>query len=274
MADKITQTNIPIVTHKLSEELESVYIIPLSDMQFGNSTFDEKAFIGYRDWILSKPNAFTVLPGDIFEAPVLGNKASEFWDMGLTPKEAYKKAVKLVKPLAEAGKILGVISGNHDLRIYKSTGNDMVEQLISNLGLPTSGKNSIYDPLALVIRLVMNKEFTYKLYMTHGWGGARRTGAQVNKTEELASVVTDADVYLLGHEHTLYASRWDSASIDNITSGECKQVRQLFVGCGTYCRYTSFQKGIQRRLPNIGSPRIRLEGVSGVKGHRDIHVSI
>lgn len=260
--------DIPKVTHKLAPDVECVYIIPLSDMQIGNPGFDEALFLGYRDWIMERPNAYTVLPGDIFEAPVVGNRASDFFEMALTPRGARKKAEKLLKPLADSGKILGAVAGNHDLRIYKSGGNEPIEMLLEKLGLKPSGKNGIYDPMAIVIQLDIG-ELHYKLYMAHGWGGARKTGAHVNKTEELASVVTDADVYLLGHEHTLYASRWDSASIDNE-----EQPRQLFVGCGTFCRYSRFQKSVQRRMPNLGSPRIRLEGPNGSRGYKDIHVSI
>ena len=277
------QTLIPIVTHHLSSKYNKVYVIPLSDMQIGNPSFDEDLFLGYRDWILERDNAFTVLPGDNLETPVLGNKAADVWDMYLTPEKARKKLRELLKPLADAGRILGAVDGNHDIRTYQLTGHRITREILEELGCCVEGKNSIYDPEAIVVRLVFGKDtnsgsksgFTYSIYMTHGWGGARRTGAHVNKTEELAAVVTNADVYMIGHEHTLYDSRWDSAVIPTSHSSTmCHEKRQVFVGAGTFCRYTRFQKRIQRRLPNLGSPRIRLEGVCGKKSHKDIHVSI
>jgi hypothetical protein len=263
-AEKLS--DIPVVEYSMSENFPSIYIIPLSDTQIGSPSFDESLFQKYVDWILARPNAFTVLPGDIFEAPVLGNKASDFYNMGLTPRQAKNRAKKLFQPLADEGRILAAVAGNHDLRIAKLTDYDPVEILLDSLGLDT-GK--IYDPMCIVVKVNLGKGFSYKIYMAHGWGGARKTGAHVNKTEEMASVVTDADVYLLGHEHTLYVSRWDSVRIDGKGL-----TRQVFVGCGTFCRYTRFQKGVQRRFPNLGSPRIRLEGYSGDKGHKDVHVSI
>ena len=282
MATKtITKTDIPIVTHYLSPDYNAVYIIPLSDMQIGNPSFDEGAFLGYRNWILERPNAYTILPGDNLESPVTGNRASDYWDMALTPAKAKSKLKELLTPLAEVGRILGSVDGNHELRVYNMTGHRPIKEILEELGLPVEGKNSIYDPEVIVVRLVFGNDtnahggFTYSIYLTPGWGGARRTGAHVNKTEELAAVVTNADAYVIGHEHTLYDSRWDSAYIpDSPKAITCKEKRQVFVGAGTFCRYSRFQKRIQRRLPNVGAPRIRLEGTCGHKSHKDIHVSI
>jgi len=269
---------IPIVTHRLSSQFKSIYIIPLSDMQIGNPGFNEKAFIGYRDWILEHENAFAIFPGDNRETPTMGNKASDYWDMALTPAQADKKCTELIRPLADAGRCLGFVDGNHEYRAYVATGESPNKKMVEALGLPIK----LWNQDSIVIRVAfgtdINKKgsrFVYNIYMTHGWGGARRTGAQVNKTEELAAVVTNADVYVIGHEHTLYDSRWDSAFVPNSLSAKtCKKIRQVFVGAGTFCEYTKFQNRIQRRLPNIGAPRIRLEGVCGHKSHRDIHVSI
>lgn len=275
-------TKIPIVTFTFDPSWQSVYIVPLADQQIGDPGFYEGLFLGYRNWILERPNAFTLLVGDLFETHVRGSRASDYWDMHLKPKEAMKKARSLLKPLAQEGRILGAIDGNHEYRAYLETGRSPMQELIDDLGLPADGRGSIYDPEALVIKVAFGTDrnqhrgsFIYKIYFSHGWGGARRTGAHVNKTEELAAVVTNADVYILGHEHTLFVSRWDSGFIpDSMAATECKPVRQVFVGAGTFCRYSKFQKRIQRRLPNLGAARIRLEGVSGHKSHKDIHVSI
>ena len=281
LARALSVTKVPIVTHILSPEFESVYLIPLADMQIGDPGFYEGLFVSYRDWILERPNAYALLMGDMFEQPVVGNRASDFWDMHLIPAEAKKKAKELLRPLVDNKRLLGAVDGNHEYRAYKATGYSPLKTVLDEFNLPTEGTTSIYDPEALVVRIAFGTDrassgrFIYKIYFSHGWGGARRTGAHVNKTEELAAVVTNADVYVLGHEHTLFVSRWDSGYIpEALSATECKPTRQLFVGAGTFCRYSKFQKRIQRRLPNLGAPRIRLEGISGHRSHKDIHVSI
>lgn len=281
--EALSVTKIPIVAYRLSPDYQAVYIIPIADMQVGDLGFYEELFLGYRNWILERPNAYVLLLGDIFEQPVRGNKSSDYWGIHLTPDKAKRKVRELFQPLVDTGRILGAVDGNHEFRAYTMTGHSPLKDVLDELGLPTEGDNSLYDPEGLVVKITFGEDrshrkgtgFLYKIYMTHGWGGARRTGAHVNKAEELAAVVTNADVYVLGHEHTLFDSRWDSAYIpDNFNAKQCIQTRQVFVGSGTFCRFTRFQKRIQRRLPNLGAPRIRLEGVSGHRGHRDIHVSI
>ena len=93
----LSVTTIPIVTHQLSPDFPAVYVIPLADEQIGDPGFYEELFIGYRDWILERPNAFALLPGDLFEQPVRGNKASDYWNIHLTPDKAKKKAKELLK---------------------------------------------------------------------------------------------------------------------------------------------------------------------------------
>jgi len=45
-------------------DLESAYLIPLSDLHIG-AGFNERKFRGYRDWILQRDNAFCVVLGDV-----------------------------------------------------------------------------------------------------------------------------------------------------------------------------------------------------------------
>ncbi len=256
---------------------DHIYIVPIYDMQVGDSGFDEKLFLGYRDWILSKPNVFTYLGGDNLNCQVKGNKASEIWDEAFMPAKARKKLVELLKPLADDGRILGAIDGNHEYRVWVNTGESPTVSVLEKIGVPAEW----YDPDELIIRIAFKptkdrENIVFNIYAVHGWGGARKSGGHVNKIEELQLVVNNADVYTVGHEHSLTYTRGDVAYIPTSLLAPHPQLqRSVFVGCGTFCRLTKFQKRIQRRIPNIGAPRIRL-GTKQRHGHRiekDIHVS-
>lgn len=285
-------TQIRIVTHDLvsnfglPEEYNHIYIIPISDMQVGDPGFDQQMFLGYRDWILERPNAFVVLPGDNLNTPTKNNKASDMWDEALSPRKARERLRDLFRPLADAKRILGWVDGNHEHRLWVAGELTGSEWVMSEIRVPYE----YYDPDSLIIRVGFGspsyqKRAYFTVYITHGWGGARRSGGQVNKIEELQMVVPNADVYIAGHEHTLTYSRYDNAFIpDDPTSRFPVSKRQVFVGSGTFCHATKFQRRIQRRLPNLGSPRIRLEykqtshRIEGVNHpisyvKKDIHVS-
>lgn len=87
----------------------------------------------------------------------------------------------------------------------------------------------------------------------------------MNKWEELAKVA-DADIFLAGHEHTLTHSRINHRWLS--TDGTVQNKRKMFVGCGGFKDYDDFLVSIGRRPPDVGAPRIRLDGT-----RKDIHVS-
>jgi len=233
------------------------YLVPMGDFHIGDNNFAEEKLVDYVNWIKAHENAYTILMGDIFETPEKLSKASDLWELCMKPEDCVNKAVEVLTPIAS--RILGVVHGNHEDRMYKKFGTTQLNELLPRLGI--TNKIMSHDALILNWRV---GEITYVVYALHGWGGARLTGGQLNKSEQMGDVVRDADVFLTGHEHTLFMSRWDSDLIK-----DDMELRQVHVGCGCFCRYTKFQEGIARRKPNVGAPRIRFNG-----SRRDVHVSI
>ena len=253
MSDDIKILNYDMPTNR-------VYIVPIGDMHIGLKEFEVDKFLKYRSWILSNENAYVTLMGDIFETPISRVRTQDepITPSGMTVPETVDFAYDLFMPMRD--RLIGVVEGNHELRSSMMTGGDALGTLMERMGL-----THIYDHDTLLIQIKVG-DVVYRQMVQHGWGGARRTGGQVNKMEEMSNVVGDADIYCTGHEHTLFMSRWDK---DVARSGTVVELRQVYVGCGCFCKLTRFQKRIARRKPNIGSPRIRLNG-----SKRDVHVSI
>jgi hypothetical protein len=241
------------------------YLVPLADIHVGDPGFNEELLRGYVAWI-RECGARVILLGDGLDAPTAGNRASDVWERsGVAPGDQLEVLTELLKPISE--NIDAAIPGNHEDRIYRALGWHPTKMLLSNLGV--SGR-VLYDQDAVFVRYVVgSREFSYDVFAVHGWGGARKTGGHLNKAEELERAA-DADIYLVGHEHTLFYSR-GATIMPNYSSLVTK--RRVFVGCGCFVRLTRFQKRIARKPPDMGAPRIRLEGSLGSKGHPDVHVS-
>jgi hypothetical protein len=115
--------------------------------------------------------------------------------------EQLKECVRIFEPIKD--KILAVLPGNHEHRIYKQDGIDMTSLLCSQLGI--ADKYSSTTAL-LFIRFGTNtakgrnRRQLYTVYVTHGSGGGRREGGKVNRLADLASIV-DADIYIHAHTH-------------------------------------------------------------------------
>src|SRR5690606_21620540 len=118
----------------------------------------------------------------------------------MMPMKQIEEAVKLFRPYADL--IDGVVAGNHEQRIYKTSGADVMEYFCLTLGIP--GRYLRYYGVG---KYAWRKR-CYSVAVWHGAGGGSTTGGAMNKIEKQASVVF-ADVFLMGHVHKRAATMRD-----------------------------------------------------------------
>lgn len=274
---QMSQTSgaIKVTTVRMPQHLRRIHLVPFADWQVGEPGFQADVVDGYVRWIREREHAYILLNGDIVSMPARWNRARDVYDRrGVPAEDQIATAVEHLRPVKD--RILAATDGNHESGIYSNTGTRPTLDLLRLLGVP----DVAYDPKSVLVRIEFGPadlatpsltSFTYLIYMTHGWGGSRKTGAHVNKAEELAQVV-DADVYVVAHEHTLYYSRIRHFYLpEGAMAVQVK--RRTFTGCGSGTEYTDYQREIGRMAPDSGFPRIRLEGPGGTKGHKDVHIS-
>ena len=258
---------LKVLKHDLGVDTEAAYVIPLSDLHIG-SDFQEDKFLGYRQWILDRPNAYCVINGDILEMAVK-NSVGDVYDT-LRPKEQKELAIKYLKPLAEAGKILAYLDGNHEHRTAKDTDEYIGEYICNMLGIP-----SVYDPDGIMMFITVGHDhikgvksrICYTLFMLHGWTGARRVGGKANNLEDLAKIV-HADIYLASHTHQKFV--FSKRIIQpEARSKSLRYKKQLFVSAGSFLEYSGYAVRKGYSPATLGSPRLRLSGE-----RHDAHCSI
>ena len=259
---------LKIVKHDLGINTDKAYIVPLSDLHIG-AEFDEKKFLGYRDWIIARDNAYTVINGDVLDMITrnsIGNAGSAI----MQPREQRKYAVELLKPLAEAGKILAYLDGNHESRATKDTDEYVGETICQRLGI-----EELYDPDGVFMFLNVGHDrskgeanrITYTCYMLHGWAGGRKYGGLANALESMANSVV-ADVYIISHSHKKIAFSRRTLIPDTRTKS-LRWKKQLFFSSGAFLDWAGYaiQKGYNPAT--MGSQRLRLSGIT-----HDAHCSI
>jgi hypothetical protein len=245
-------------------DYKSAYIYPISDMHIGDDNFNVDKFLSYRKWILDNDNAFCFLNGDILNTATKNSKSDVY--TSLSPQDELNKAIELLSPLANKGKILCSLSGNHEARIQRESGIDIAEILASRLGIYYAG-----DEVLLKIKLGHKddmKPFVYTLYATHGSGGGRSTGAKANALHRLGDIVL-ADCYVMSHIHSLIAHQ-DVYAVPDIRTNKVNLVKRTFTSSGAYLQRGGYTVSHAYTHAKLGSPRIRLEG----RTHKDIHVSL
>lgn len=252
---KIQVIDLPI-------EWESCYLIPISDCHIGDPNFDEQKLMRYIDWIKKTDNARVILVGDIMNTATKESVSDSYSEI-MNPNQQLKYATKLFEPIKD--KIIGVCTGNHERRIKKSTSMDTSETLAANLG-------AFYreDGLYLKVRLGKGndtKKITYLLYATHGFGGGKKMGGKANNLQSISNNIF-ADIYVIGHTHTLQAFQ-DVYLLPDPRNNNVQEVKRTYCNAAAFLKYGGYGEYQGFTPSKLGTVRIRLDG------HRkDVHVSI
>ena len=259
--------SLKTVSHDLGVDTEAAYIIPLSDLHIG-SEFNEDKFLGYRDWILERPNAYCIINGDVLEMATKSSIGNTY--EALRPKQQKELAIKYLQPLADAGRILAYLDGNHEHRVARETDEYPGEYICSMMGIP-----SVYDSDGVFLFLNVGHDrrkgekarLTYTIFMLHGWTGSRRIGGKANNLEDMSKSV-QADIYVASHTHQKFVFPRRMVIPDSRTKS-LRYIKQMFVSAGSFLEWDGYAVRKGYNPASLGSPRIRLDGT-----RRDFHCSI
>lgn len=171
--------------------LGHIEIIHLTDTQIGHVGFKESKFQRYVDWMLSVPNRFGILGGDTIDAATVLSKGSVYENTG-EPRQQIRYALKLLRPLADAHRILGYVGGNHERRTLLTYG-DAGAEIALQLGIPYSLGKQWID-------IKFGGHNPFKISVWHGKGNSQTDGARAQMLARFMAQC-DSHLYLVGHVH-------------------------------------------------------------------------
>lgn len=169
----------------------SLEILHITDIQFGHVECRVHRLKEYIDYVLSKPNRYVVLGGDLIDASTVMSPGSP-WENICGPQSQVYKLCELLAPMR--ARILGYVGGNHERRGLKTFG-DLGVLIATILQIPYSGGMQLVD-------IHYGNHRPFKLNLWHGIGSAQTKGA---KAQMIARFMEkgDAQLYLVGHLHDL-----------------------------------------------------------------------
>lgn len=247
-----------VIKHSLGD-FDEITILPLADWHIGDPHADGAKIKQYLGYLERTPNAFAILNGDLMNTAIR-NGISDIYGETVPPMEALNQCVKLFEPVK--GKILAIMPGNHELRVYKNDGLDLTQLMATQLGI-----GNLYSPTAalLFIRFGRYKKsgrhgepLHYSCYVTHGSGGGRQEGGKLNRLMQLASIV-DADIYIHSHTHlpAIVKTAYYRTSLRNST---VEKVDKLFVNTAAALNYGGYGELASFKPASTDTPMIRLNG--------------
>lgn len=220
-------------------DAETVEIVILSDWHIGDPNADFKRMKETIEYIEKTPNCYCIINGDMVDSAIVGS-VGDIYGAEFQPMEALKLCVKLFSGIAN--KTLCVTPGNHEHRIYKQCGIDIVSLMCAQLGIQDK-----YTPTTAVLFIRFGKEpqrnhgrpLLYTAYVTHGaGGGGRREGGKINKLADLAQIV-DVDIYICGHTHlpAIFRNTFFRLSGSN---SSVAQVEKLYINAASALDYGGY----------------------------------
>ena len=240
---------------------EKIEIHPMADLHIGDAHSDFRGIMERIEHIKNTPNAYCILDGDLMDTAI-ASSVGDTYGASLQPMEQLKQCVALFEPIKD--KILAVLPGNHENRVYRSDGIDLTGLMCSQLGI--NGRYSSTTALVFVRfgkqsghGCHNNRRQLYTIYCTHGAGGGRKEGGKVNRLADLSSIV-DADIYLHAHTHLPLIFK-ESFFRVNSAASSVTLVDKLFVNSSASLDYGGYGDAQGYKPASKRAPVIYLDGL-------------
>lgn len=217
------------------------FIYPLTDVHYGHVCSNTAAFKKAVNFINTTPNCKTVLLGDMSETATKTSVGNAMFEEEVHIPEQAKALLDILQPLADNHKILGIVPGNHELRMERLIGINALNVLANYLKVPYFGYQGFMDIA------VGNKGTHYQVMVHHGVGSGSTNGGKINAIEKLNKVAM-ADLYLAGHTHI---RSYSEDNVYEIKDGRMMPRHRVYVTCGSFLEYWNSYGEMQALSPSV-----------------------
>lgn len=234
-------------------------VYPLADWHIGDQNCILTQIGETLNEIEKNPYALAVLNGDLMNT-ALKTSVSDVYSEMLTPMQQVERLVDMLLPIKD--KIIGVTTGNHENRVYRNDGLDLMRLVCRELGIEDK-----YAPEGVLIFLSFGQKAqshhtdgqkqTYTIYATHGSGGGRKEGAKAIRLADMGCIV-DSDVFLHSHTHLPMIMKENYFRV-NMGNGSASCVERLFVNTAASLGYGGYGQSMEFKPNSVSCPVIRLE---------------
>ena len=245
--EKIIKDSMKI--HVINEEEDKIKLVPFGDIHYGAKECNFERAKETIDWVKDNPNARVILMGDLLNSATRSSVGAAVFDENISGQTQYDDIVELLNPIKD--KIYGSYIGNHEQRIFNLTGYNITKMLSKELGHKYYGFGCFQK--------IKVKNNNYVLYGTHGSSGATLPYTKIKKLLDTSAYI-DADVYLMGHVHSLQVHTQEVKRV-NMRNKTVERHKKYYVLTGHYLNYEdSYAEMKNMRPEKQGTPTITLGG--------------
>jgi hypothetical protein len=230
---------------------EKVTIVLMGDTHIGSKFYDEKLHREHLQWCLDSKSPI-ILMGDNIECATRDSIGAGIYEQDEILDKQIDHFLAIYRPLSKEGLLLGMHTGNHCQRVFKSSGVDIAKQMARQLGIK-------YFEWAKLHEIHVGKQ-RYTLYTCHGSSGAKLPTSKMKAAFNMGDV-TEAEIYAMGHLHLLAHQARMKYKL-NPRTRSMEETEKHFILTGHYLNFWGSYAHMQNLEPNKkGSVKIKLSGL-------------
>ena len=243
-----------IITHQFPDR-PNLKIYPIADVHLGAAEHMEREWKRFCADILSDPDAYIVLGGDLLNWG-LKNSVSNVYAETMRPREQKRIMTEMLMPLKE--RILVGVPGNHEKRGMREADDDPTYDIMCKLDLEHLYRENIaFMKIQMGAKNGDGKQNpTYTLAITHGSGGGVLSGGTINRNERVAYALNGVDALIVGHSHKPMVSMPFQIVVD--TKNNRVSIKPLYVVVASAWMEWGGYAAQKMLLPSAHTPQIMM----------------
>lgn len=257
-----------VISHKFDS---GITIYPVSDVHYGALEHCADEWKAFCKRIEGEPNSYVILNGDLINNGVRTTGFVNPFDEVVRPREQKREMVEFLKPLAESGRILCLVSGNHERRTEKDVDQDLTYDIAAKLDIEDLYRHDIaFMKIGCGQRNVEDcAKVSYNFVITHGAGGGIYTGAAVNRNERFGNIIDGLDCLVVGHTHKGTVTKPTKIVFDG-RNNMVSMKHYTVISCVSWLNYGGYAAQKMLLPSHCGNPQRLI--LSGCKDNKDIEV--
>lgn len=226
---KVTKLNSRYWECEIQTDEDFLEIMTASCLHKGNKNHNAKLWEKCKDWLQAKGNRFLLGMGDFGEYSLPGDTRGTTWSQDMTPMEQIMEIAKELKPFRE--KIIGLIDGNHEERIWRPTSLEPNYIISEFLDVPYLGVGGYIDflltnPENTLLDIETNEPdlliLPYTGFFLHGEGLGGHPLTRFKKVYQKHGKFID--FFVIAHKHQFAQHPFAEK---NYRTGEVREIRAV-----------------------------------------------
>lgn len=181
----------PII-HKFPRDWTHVNIYGISDLHIGAPDCNLTKFRQWRKTVLEDPQGYVVVAGDMINNGIKDSKTNSYEET-MNPEAQIDVCVEEMRPLAEAGRILAWVPGNHETRSWRQVAHNPAREICIRLNILPLFRREIAFVKINVGAYDKKSQQAYGLLISHGSSRLRHN--------KFCVAIEGVDCFISGHTH-------------------------------------------------------------------------